>query len=160
MIGEPSITVAVRGHAIYIRRFELVVVAGPDAGARAVSDSDELTIGTATGAGLRLTDAAVSRLHCAVRATARGLELRDLGSTNGTFVGEHELRHAFVRTGTRLQLGHTTVAIAILDDEIAQPLADASRYGELIGSSPAMRQLRRSRSSSRSAMCRVRLGGG
>jgi transcriptional regulator with GAF, ATPase, and Fis domain len=141
MANAPPVTHAVRGHAVYVRRFALEVVAGPDVGARVTSASDELTIGTAAGADLRLTDAAVSRLHCAIRVTPRGLELRDLGSTNGTILGEHEVAQAFLRGDARIRLGHTAVAIAILDDEIEQPLADAARFGELIGASPAMRRL-------------------
>jgi transcriptional regulator with GAF, ATPase, and Fis domain len=136
-----DITHAVRGGAMFIRRFEVVVVDGPDHGARAVSDDDELTVGSATGASLRLSDPAVSRLHCVIRVGERGLELRDLGSTNGTFLGEHEIVRAFVRTGARIRLGATTIAVTIMDDELERPLASADRFGELLGASAAMRRL-------------------
>jgi transcriptional regulator with GAF, ATPase, and Fis domain len=131
----------VAGHTLLIRRFELVVVAGQDLGARVVSSTEELTVGTAPGADLPLTDPAVSRLHCAIRVTERGLELRDLGSTNGTYLEGHEVARLFVRARAEIRVGYTTIAIAILDDEIAQPLAPTDRFGELIGGSPAMRRL-------------------
>ncbi|MCW5806907.1 MAG: sigma 54-dependent Fis family transcriptional regulator [Deltaproteobacteria bacterium] len=126
---------------MFVRRFEIVVVDGPQRGQRAVAEEDELTVGTAIGAGLRLSDGAVSRLHCVVRVGARGIELRDLGSTNGTFVGEVEVARAYIRSGTRVRLGATTIAVTVLDDEIEQPLAAEDRCGELLGASPAMRRL-------------------
>ena len=61
---------------------------------------DELTIGTSQGNTLHLTDAAVSRHHCALRVCARGLELRDLGSTNGTLLGESEVQLASASCGS------------------------------------------------------------
>jgi transcriptional regulator with GAF, ATPase, and Fis domain len=126
---------------MYVRRFEIVVVDGAQRGERAVAEEDELTVGTALGAGLRLTDGAVSRLHCVVRAGKRGLELRDLGSTNGTFVGDTEVTRAYIRSGTRVRIGATTLAVNVLDDEIEHPLAPEDRCGELLGASPAMRRL-------------------
>jgi transcriptional regulator with GAF, ATPase, and Fis domain len=134
-------THGLRGDSIFIRRFEVAVVDGPDRGARAVSSDDELTIGTAPGCQLQVTDSAVSRHHCAIRVTARGLELRDLGSTNGTLVGDHEIVRGYIRSGARLRLGTTTVVVTILADEIAQPLASESTFGDLVGASPAMRRL-------------------
>jgi transcriptional regulator with GAF, ATPase, and Fis domain len=134
-------THGLREDSIFIRRFEVVVVDGPDRGARAVSSDDELTIGTAAGCHLQVTDPAVSRHHCAIRVTARGLELRDHGSTNGTFVGEHEFVRGYIRSGARLRLGTTTVVVSILADEIAQPLASGSTFGDLVGGSSAMRRL-------------------
>ncbi|HUS27181.1 MAG TPA: sigma 54-interacting transcriptional regulator [Kofleriaceae bacterium] len=134
-------THGLREDSIFIRRFEVAVVDGPDRGARAVSSDDELTIGTAAGCHLQVTDPAVSRHHCAVRVTARGLELRDHGSTNGTMLGDHEIVRGYIRSGARLRLGATTVVVTILADEIAQPLASGSTFGDLVGASPAMRRL-------------------
>jgi transcriptional regulator with GAF, ATPase, and Fis domain len=119
----------------------VIVVDGPDRGARAISEDDELTIGTAAGTTLRLTDPAVSRHHCAVRACGRGLELRDLGSTNGTHVGELEVVRSYIRSGALMRIGNTTVSVTIRDDEIEHPLAPEGRFGELLGESSAMRRL-------------------
>jgi transcriptional regulator with GAF, ATPase, and Fis domain len=134
-------TQTVRGNTVYVRRFQVDVIDGPDRGATTASTSDEVTIGTADGVDLRLTDPAVSRHHCALRATERGLELRDLGSTNGTFAGDAEIVRGFVRTGARIRIGTTTLGVALRGDEIAQPLASDDRFGEVLGASPAMRRL-------------------
>ena len=134
-------TETVRGNAIFIRRFEVSVTDGGDRGAKALSAAEELTVGTAVGCQLQLTDAAVSRHHCAIRVTNRGLELRDLGSTNGTFVGDIEIVRSYIPSGSRIRIGKTTIVVTVLADEIAQPLATEARFGDLVGASAAMRRL-------------------
>ncbi|HMG52444.1 MAG TPA: sigma 54-interacting transcriptional regulator [Kofleriaceae bacterium] len=141
MTTQREATETQRGHVLYIRQFEVTVVDGPDKGARAVSSGEELTIGATAGNDLVLTDGAASRHHCALRTASRGLELRDLNSTNGTFVGDCEISRAYVRSGARIRVGQTTLAVRVLDHELEQPLADSDRIGELLGTSPAMRKL-------------------
>ena len=51
----------------------------------------------------------MSRHHCALRAGGRGLELRDLGSRNGTFVGELELVSGYVGAGVQIRIGKTMI---------------------------------------------------
>jgi Sigma-54 interaction domain/Inner membrane component of T3SS, cytoplasmic domain len=131
----------IRGQTLYVRRFEVTVVDGPNRGVRVQSHDDELVIGTADGVDLKLDDPAVSRHHCALRASPRGLELRDLGSTNGTLVGELEVVRGYVKSGARFKLGATTLVATVLDDEIAHPLDPADHFGDLIGASPAMRRI-------------------
>ena len=138
---EPVATFTAREHALLVRRFEIVVTDGPDRGARIASEDDELAVGTAAGTDLTLTDPAVSRHHCVVRVCERGLELRDLGSTNGTFLGEHEIVRGYIRSGARVRVGGTTLQINVLGDEVEHPLAPEGRFGDLLGESPAMRRL-------------------
>ena len=69
-------------HELTVRRFRLTVLEGPDAGATFTSAGDDAVLGTHERADLRLTDRAVSRLHCEIAFTARGLLLRDLESTS------------------------------------------------------------------------------
>ncbi|HUS28911.1 MAG TPA: sigma 54-interacting transcriptional regulator [Kofleriaceae bacterium] len=134
-------TLAVRGQTILVRQFEVTVLDGTDRGARAVSSSDELSIGTAEGNDLQLTDPAVSRHHCALRAEARGLSLTDLGSRNGTFVSDVETLSCFVKSGAQIRIGKTTLGVRILDHDLEQPIASTNRLGPLVGASPAMRRL-------------------
>ncbi len=134
-------TIAVRGPTVFVRQFAVAVVDGPDRGARVVSASEEVSIGSAEGNELRLTDPAVSRHHCALRAVERGLELVDLRSRNGTFVGDVEVRDCFVKSGAQVRIGKTTFAVQILDTDLEQPIATGDRLGAILGGSPAMRRL-------------------
>jgi DNA-binding response OmpR family regulator len=49
------------------------------------------TIGRAAGAQFIVEAALVSRLHCQLTATADALQVKDLGSTNGTFVNGRQI---------------------------------------------------------------------
>jgi transcriptional regulator with GAF, ATPase, and Fis domain len=134
-------TLAVRSQTVLVRQFEAFVVDGPDRGARVASRSDELSIGSAEGNDLRLTDPAVSRHHCALHADERGLCIIDLGSRNGTFVNDVELVSAYVRSGARIRIGQSTVQVRVLDRDLQQPISSGDRLGPLIGGSPAMRRM-------------------
>lgn len=65
-----------------------------------------LSIGRAPGSVLRLTDYTVSRSHAQVRFTGRGWTLRDLGSSNGTWVNNRRITGSVpVRPGDRVRFG-------------------------------------------------------
>jgi two-component system, NtrC family, response regulator GlrR len=122
-------------------KVRLKVLKGPDKGKIVTLVEDEILIGGADSAQLRLTDPTVSRNHCVIRMTAKGPLLRDLGSTNGSRIEGVEVREAFVPRGATLELGHTQVRFDALDESVELPLADSERFGRLWGRSTAMRRL-------------------
>jgi len=64
------------------------------------------TIGRTTAADFILDEALVSRVHCRLTATRGGeLEIRDLESTNGTFVNGERVEVARLAPGDTLQVG-------------------------------------------------------
>src|SRR4051812_10306298 len=134
-------TLAVRGETVLVRQFQVSVIEDIDVGASVVSKGEELSIGTNEGNDLRLADPAVSRHHCVLSADERGLRLTDLGSRNGTVVSDVEIAACYVRSGARIRLGQTTVALQILDQDIEQPIATGDRLGPILGGSAAMRRL-------------------
>jgi pSer/pThr/pTyr-binding forkhead associated (FHA) protein len=75
------------------------------------------TIGRATGADFSLDGALVSRVHCRLVALADGeLEVRDLESTNGTFVNGKRVATARLASGDRLRVGRVEL-IALRGNE-------------------------------------------
>jgi hypothetical protein len=116
-----------RMHQLRIR-----VADGPDAGREAVSDGRELSIGTAPGNQLVLTDPTVSRHHLAVRCTERGYWVRDLGSTNGIMMGPHLVQSAVVSDGCELAIGTTRLTFELLEDEISEPAAAAPAWNTVL----------------------------
>lgn len=64
------------------------------------------TLGRATGADFIVDAALVSRVHCRLTVLPDGtLEVRDLESTNGTFVNGARVERARLQAGDRLQVG-------------------------------------------------------
>ena len=75
------------------------------------------TIGRSTGADFILDAALVSRVHCQLVALGDGeLELRDLDSTNGTYVNGARLeKPARLSPGDKVQVGRVEL-VALRDD--------------------------------------------
>ena len=74
------------------------------------------TIGRAAGADFIVDAALVSRVHCRLTALADGqLEVRDLESTNGTFVNGSRVAVKKLASGDTLQVGR--VELLALQDE-------------------------------------------
>ena len=122
-------------------KIRLKVVKGPDKGAVVTLEQDEILIGNAEGAHLRLNDQTVSRNHCVIRLTDKGPLLRDLGSTNGVRIEGVLVREAFVPAGATLELGSSRVKFESLKESVEIPLAQSERFGRLWGRSPQMRRL-------------------
>jgi pSer/pThr/pTyr-binding forkhead associated (FHA) protein len=70
------------------------------------------TIGRATGANFIVDAHLVSRVHCQLSAVAAELEVKDLDSTNGTFVnGERITGTSRLNPGDRLGVGRVELLI-------------------------------------------------
>jgi pSer/pThr/pTyr-binding forkhead associated (FHA) protein len=64
------------------------------------------TLGRATGADFIVDAALVSRVHCRLTVLSDGtLEVRDLESTNGTYVNGARVERARLQAGDRLGVG-------------------------------------------------------
>lgn len=64
------------------------------------------TVGRSTGADFIVDAALVSRVHCQLTVLQDGaLELRDLDSTNGTYVNGTRVERAQLASGDRVQVG-------------------------------------------------------
>ncbi len=73
------------------------------------------TIGRATGADFIVDAPLVSRVHCRLTALPGGdLEVRDLNSTNGTFVNGERVENAVLSSGDRVQVGRVEL-VALKD---------------------------------------------
>jgi pSer/pThr/pTyr-binding forkhead associated (FHA) protein len=70
-------------------------------------------LGRGTDCSLRVPARDVSRKHCEIEVTAGKAMLRDLGSSNGTFVNGKRVTEAPLQAGDRLTLGPVTFVVQI-----------------------------------------------
>jgi len=138
-VGD-SYTVPDGVSAIPVRSLKVTILEGPEAGQSRGASSEKLTIGTAEGNDLVLTDPTVSRYHVELSAGADGISVVDHGSTNGTACGGVRIAHAIVAPGTLLRLGKTLLR-ADEGDRISVELHQNDALGQLRGRSPLMRRL-------------------
>ena len=128
---------------IDLPRVRVSVLEGPDAGSHCDSDDEMLVrIGTRENNGLILSDKSVSGYHIEIARTQAGWRLRDVGSTNGTFVSGMRVFDLVLRSGTVVALGRTKLRIEALHDEpVRAALHPAGRFGDMVGHSVVMRRL-------------------
>ena len=138
--GATAVLTSHPGEVVF-GRFRVQVISGPDQGAAQVADGPEFGIGTAPGNQLVLSDRAVSRHHCVINAVPEGFRLRDLGSTNGTTLSDFRVEAAYLKPGTTIGVGESTLRFDTLADEIREPLADEETSGRALGQSTAMRRI-------------------
>jgi hypothetical protein len=97
----------------------LIVTSGPRAGER-IDVTAEMVVGR-ENADLEIADPEISRRHARIRLVADGLEVEDLGSTNGTWVdGARIDAAASVGDGAKLRFGDSELSV-----EIPAPVVDA-----------------------------------
>lgn len=120
-------------------RVELIVSEGVDIEKRAVLEDTPLIIGTHGLADFSLSDPSVSREHVELRLTPEGIRVRDLGSTNGTFVGGSRIAKGSIPIGSTLIIGETHIELCHLRELIPIPMSRRRRFGDMIGSSGPMR---------------------
>ena len=83
----------------------LVVVRGPNAGARFVLDHDPVTVGRHPDSDIFLDDVTVSRRHAELVRGEAGIGVRDLGSLNGSYVNGERVEEHPLATGDEVQIG-------------------------------------------------------
>ena len=66
---------------------------------------DTLLIGREQECGLMLDDPGVSKRHAQIIRVENEYIIRDQGSVNGTYVGEHRITHHTLRDGDRIKIG-------------------------------------------------------
>src|SRR5436190_23929632 len=124
-----------------VSRLRVEVVAGPDKGAHAVG-GDTVSVGTARDNALATGDFTVSRYHLEVAARPNGIVVSDLGSTNGTYIGNVRIERAVVPPGTLVRLGGTTIRF---DDAVRRtvpaPGTGPRELAGMIAVSPQMMRL-------------------
>ncbi len=123
-----------------VRTLRVDVVEGPDAGATALAEGETLVVGTAADAGLTLRDPTVSRYHLELEAQRDGVLLRDLGSTNGTFVGRMRAQAVTVPPATLITVGNTSLRVSEGESANVEILG-GDALGSVRGTSPVMRRL-------------------
>jgi DNA-binding NtrC family response regulator len=128
-----------------VHKLRVTVNVGADAGATcAPDDGSRLAIGTSEDNALVLADPAVSRYHLELLRTPAGVEVIDLGSRNGTWVGGVRIARAVVPAGTQLRLGDTTLTVEDAGSTVAPPPpSDVPRSTDLVGDSDAIREVAR-----------------
>src|SRR5258706_115164 len=105
-----------------LRRCRIEVTSGPDAGLVRDIEASVIRIGARRGNDVQLSDSKVSGLHAEIRLDDRGYRLRDLDSTNGTYVSSLRINDIYIQPGTQIALGSSRLKFEPLGEIGELPL--------------------------------------
>jgi diguanylate cyclase (GGDEF)-like protein len=105
------------------RAILLVIIAGSevDFGRHFVLEREQVLIGREIGNDIVVHDGKISKSHCAVTVVKGGrgverIDIRDLGTTNGTFVNGEPVLQATLTAGDKIQVGDTILQLSYGDE--------------------------------------------
>jgi two-component system cell cycle response regulator len=87
----------------------LVMIVGSEIGKRIPLEQPNLVLGRSSSANVHLDIDNVSRNHATIERTKHGWVLKDLDSTNGTFVNDLVVRERMLRDGDQIRIGRATL---------------------------------------------------
>ena len=93
-------------------KLSLAVISGPDAGKIFEIAKPRVVIGR-QGADINVDDPEISRAHAAVEVAGEHVTLVDLGSTNGTYLGEEQVSEAPLENQSEFTVGGTTLMLIV-----------------------------------------------
>jgi signal transduction histidine kinase len=102
----------------------LFVIQGRDQGTRFRLDDTLVTIGRGTSNSVQLHDTEISRDHAELERRDDKFVLRDLGSSNGTFVNGKPVRECELASGDQVQLGRTLLLYTGVTEDRFDDLAE------------------------------------
>jgi two-component system, cell cycle response regulator len=127
---------------VHERRPALVFMRGEHMASPIPLERDEVILGRALEADVRVNDARASRMHARIRiehdaeTDAARYRLTDLGSTNGTLLNGQPVADAFLQNGDKLTIGEHLIRFDLLDDldrEFQRQLYRLIAHDELTG---------------------------
>ena len=98
-------------------------------------------IGSGPDNDLVLDDPTVSRVHARIEFDRSGYLIRDLGSKNGTWIGELRVHEAYVPHGATLGFGTAQVFFTLEEETVQVSIARGDTFGRLDGRSSQMREI-------------------
>jgi len=102
----------------------LFVIQGRDQGTRFRLDDSTVTLGRGTSNAVQLHDTEVSREHAEFSRRGDAYFIRDLESSNGTFVNRRQIKEHELASGDQLQLGRTLLLYTGVTEGRVENLAD------------------------------------
>lgn len=121
------------------REYVLTVISGPNAG-KTHALLGPCVVGSHEDAGFQIDDATVSRFHVEIEPKVDGVTVRDLSSTNGTFLAGVKVHEVIIQQTSDLTVGKTVLRLGFIDRALDEP-DELSHFGKALGASSSMKRL-------------------
>jgi DNA-binding NtrC family response regulator len=122
------------------RNYLLQVTSGPSRHIPVALGGRPVVVGAGPTCDMILDDPRVSRRHAEIRAGLEGIQISDLGSTNGVWVDGVRIKEATAPINALIRVGDTTLRIVRTSAPKISPSMRV-RFGGLVGESAVMREV-------------------
>jgi len=113
----------------------------PQIGAAEFFDQWKVRIGSGPGNDWIIKNQTVSAVHAEITITDKGFRVKDLGSTNGTFINGVRIWDAVISDGQQLTFGTYQTDFQVEADTISEKISEQEEYHGAVGRSTQMRAL-------------------
>lgn len=96
----------------------IIFLSGPLMGKIHLLEEGGVTIGRGADADIPINDVGISRQHVSIRLKKGAAILKDLGSTNGTYLNGQRLKEGPLRDGDKIQISSSTIFKYAYQDKI------------------------------------------
>ncbi len=141
--SSPTMVISDRDgpRSLILQKSRLAILNGERQGEAIIVDRPVYSLGAGAGNDLVLPDRFLSRNHCEIENSESGYILRDLDSTNGTYLQGIRIREAFLPSGADIRIGNTRLSFNPLPETRKYDLSRANHFGNVLGQSVAMRRI-------------------
>ena len=126
---------------IFQRRCQLIVLEGAGKGKKIDLSKPIIRIGKKEDNDLIVEEKTVSRNHLEIIQTEDSYLLKDLDSTNGTFINDIRVKEAYLTPGDIIRIGSIRIEFIAFDEKVSIEPSTRQEFGPLIGRSRKMRQI-------------------
>jgi DNA-binding NtrC family response regulator len=120
---------------------KLVATAGPSTGRAFAITRATSTVGRHPTNDFVIDDPRVSGAHLELSRVDDRVRVKDLGSTNGTWLAGHRVVDLELSKGGELTIGDSVLRLGSDDSVAPPPLGESDTFGHLVGRSVVMREL-------------------
>lgn len=141
--SDTTLKIITKGHAktLLLKKVKLAVTKGRELGKEFVIDKGLLRIGSKKENDVVIADDTVSRHHAVIEEKKGQYVIKDLGSTNGTFVNGLRISEAFLNEGSIIKLGNTELRFIPVEEKIELLPSKKDRFGDIVGKSKEMKEI-------------------
>mgnify|MGYP003524828421 CR=1 FL=1 len=141
--SDTTLKIITKGHAktLLLKKLKLAVTKGRELGNEFVIDKGLLRIGSKKENDVVIADDTVSRHHAVIEEKKGQYIIRDLESTNGTFVNGLRVSEAFLNEGSIIKLGNTELRFIPVEEKIELMPSKKDRFGDIVGKSKEMKEI-------------------
>ncbi len=94
-----------------LQKYKIVLVSAEDPKQRLKVSRVSNLIGRNPACDITIAHASISRQHCLLQLTERGLHLKDLDTTNGTKINGIVMKEGYINAGDKLTIGHLNFSL-------------------------------------------------